>query len=106
VENTATSIWQSRGEVADYDELETETCQMIGRSVAGADPVLDVGCGEGKLANFLGCRLHKGRQGRKVLGVELLYVSGNRVYITRSGFWQSGHGICAWRRCPGLFAEG
>jgi len=83
VENTATSIWQSRGEVADYDELETETCQMIGRSVAGADPVLDVGCGEGKLANFLGCRLHKGRQSRKVLERAIIRLRESSLYYKK-----------------------
>lgn len=65
MENTPTSIWQSSDEVVDYDELETETCQRISDAVADADPILDVGCGEGRLVNFLAMIL-----GREVWGID------------------------------------
>ena len=50
MENTTTSIWQSSDEVVDYDELEPETYQRIAEAIGEANPILDIGCGEGKLS--------------------------------------------------------
>ena len=66
MENTPKGRRQSADEAADYDELETETCQKISSAVADADPILDVGCGEGKLVNFLAMVL-----GREVWGIDI-----------------------------------
>ena len=66
MENTLTSIWQSSDEVVDYDELEPETYQRIAEAIGVANPVLDIGCGEGKLANFLAMTL-----GKEVRGIDI-----------------------------------
>ena len=66
MENTPTSIWQSSDEVVDYDELELEIYQRIAEAIGEANPVLDIGCGEGKLANFLAMTL-----GKEVRGIDI-----------------------------------
>ncbi len=53
-------------EQVDYDQLEPETYQRIAEAIGEANPVLDIGCGEGKLANFLATTL-----GKEVRGIDI-----------------------------------
>jgi len=53
-------------EEASYDELEPENYQRITEAIGDANPVLDIGCGEGKLANFLAMTL-----GKEVRGIDI-----------------------------------
>ena len=53
-------------EEVNYDELEPENYQKIAEAIGDANPVLDVGCGEGKLASFLATRL-----GKEVHGIDI-----------------------------------
>jgi ubiquinone/menaquinone biosynthesis C-methylase UbiE len=58
-------------EEVDYDELEPETYERMAGAIGEAAPVLDVGCGEGKLANFLAATLGKQVCGIDISGVKL-----------------------------------
>jgi ubiquinone/menaquinone biosynthesis C-methylase UbiE len=46
-------------EEVSYGQLELESYQKIAEAIGDANPILDVGCGEGELANFLAARLGK-----------------------------------------------
>jgi len=49
-----------------YHQLEPEIYRKIGEEIGEANPILDIGCGEGKLANFLGATL-----GKEVSGIDI-----------------------------------
>jgi len=55
-----------------YDALESENYRKIAEAVGDANPILDVGCGEGELANFLGTTLGKHVQGIDVSSTKLV----------------------------------
>ena len=46
------------GDETVYHDLEPEVHQKIADVVSGATPILDVGCGEGRLTNFLAAKLN------------------------------------------------
>jgi demethylmenaquinone methyltransferase/2-methoxy-6-polyprenyl-1,4-benzoquinol methylase len=49
-----------------YDELEPNIYRKIARKIQNVAPILDVGCGDGRLVNFLALKL-----GKKVFGVDV-----------------------------------
>ncbi len=53
-----------------YDEIEPKIYGKIVQTLQGETPILDVGCGEGRLVNFLAVKLR-----RKIFGVDIS--SGN-----------------------------
>ena len=59
-------------EEVDYDQLEPENYQKIAEVISDANPILDVGCGEGKLANFLAMTLGKEVRGIDISDVKLV----------------------------------
>lgn len=54
------------GEQVSYDELEPENYEKIAEAIGDANPILDIGCGEGKLANFMATTL-----GKRVHGIDI-----------------------------------
>jgi ubiquinone/menaquinone biosynthesis C-methylase UbiE len=70
-------------EQVNYDELEPENYKKIAEAIGNANPVLDVGCGEGKLANFLATTL-----GKEVHGID---ISDSKLAKAREA--AEGHGI-------------
>lgn len=53
-------------EQAHYDQLELESYQKIAEAIGEANPILDVGCGDGELVNFLAATM-----GRQVQGIDV-----------------------------------
>lgn len=53
-------------EQVSYDELEPENYEKIAEAIGDANPILDIGCGEGKLANFMATTL-----GKQVHGIDI-----------------------------------
>lgn len=49
-----------------YDKLEPNICAKIAQTIRHATPILDVGCGDGRLVNFLAMKLRK-----KIFGVDI-----------------------------------
>ena len=59
-------------EEVDYDQLEPENYEKIAEAIGHANPILDVGCGEGELANFLAAAMGSHVQGIDVSGTKLV----------------------------------
>ena len=66
----------------DYAELEPENYSKIASAIGEANPILDVGCGEGKLANFLAATL-----GKEVRGID---ISASKLSKAREAAEESG----------------
>ena len=49
-----------------YSELEPKIYRKIAETIQDATPILDVGCGDGRLVNFLASKL-----GKKIFGVDV-----------------------------------
>lgn len=58
-------------EEVSYGQLELESYQKIAEAIGDANPILDIGCGEGELANFLAARLGKALCGIDISGAKL-----------------------------------
>lgn len=49
-----------------YDKLEPDIYEKITQTIQNVTPILDVGCGDGRLVNFLALKL-----GKKIFGVDI-----------------------------------
>ena len=59
-------------EETSYHQLEPEIYRKIVEEIGEANPIMDIGCGEGKLANFLGATLDKEVRGIDISNTKLI----------------------------------
>jgi ubiquinone/menaquinone biosynthesis C-methylase UbiE len=55
-----------------YGQLEPESYQKIAGAIGDENPIVDVGCGEGQLANFLAATMNRQVQGIDVSSTKLV----------------------------------
>ena len=55
-----------------YGQLEPESYQKTAEAIGDANPILDIGCGEGELANFLAATMDRQVQGIDVSSTKLV----------------------------------